>query len=382
MKVTISVAGTFHAFRLAEQLDRRGYLVRLLTTHRPFRHEQIASRRIVTNPVPEILMRGPRKLGFHWSAGDYLKSVMFDRWASTRVGECDILVAWAGAALKTLRVARSRGARTILERGSAHVRTQWRILTEEYRRWRDEDPALDPRVLDLQLREYEEADFISVPSRFALSSFLAEGVPATRLLHIPYGVDLSSFSPGESPGRPFRVLAVGLGLRKGTQYLLEALSRLGRRDVEAWLVGAAPSDIVPLLRCAPECVKWWGPVAHGKLPALYRRASVFVLPSLEEGLSLAMLEALACGVPIVATPNTGAVDVITDGVEGRIVPPRDSEALRRVLMELYEDEPRRCAMARAAACTAQAWGWDRYGDRVVSAYQRILRSGDAERSAP
>lgn len=88
-------------------------------------------------------------------------------------------------------------------------------------------------------------------------------------------------------------------------------------------------------------------------------------------MALSVLEALASGVPVVVTPNTGADDIITHGREGLIVPVADAAALERALRELFEDEQKRSAMAAAAAETARAWTWDAYGDRAVAAYSRL-----------
>lgn len=381
MKVTVSVGGTFHAFRLAEQLDRRGALHRLLATHRPLRGERITPRRINANPVPEILMRGPRAIGLRWRAGDYFKAVTFDRWASQYVRDCDVLVGWAAFSMRSLRVARAAGVRTILERGSTHVETQWALLAEEHQRWHCEALPMERRMLARQLQEYEEADYICVPSGFALRSFLDHGIPLERLLHVPYGVGIGQFSPGPAPGRPFRILTVGAGLRKGTPYLLEAVAKLHSRDVELWVAGALPSDILPVLRRSQTQFRHLGALSHADLAAVYHAASVFALPSIEEGLSLAVLEAMASGLPVIVTPNTGAGDIITDGQEGIFVPPRNSESLHRALLELYEDDARRRSMGEAGARTVQAWTWDAYGDRAVSAYARLLgRAGGRQDS--
>lgn len=377
MKVTVSVGGTFHAFRLAEQLQARDMLHRLVTTHRPLRGERIPIERIAANPWPEIVMRGPRTLGLRWLGGDYLKSVSFDRWAARQVDGCDVWVGFAGFSLFAQRAARS-GARTVLERGSTHILAQQTLIAEEYRRWRCPLPPIDPRMVDRQLREYEEAEHISVPSRFAVESFLDRGVPADRLLRIPYGVDTRLFSPGAPPKRPFRVVAVGLSLRKGTPYLLEAAAQLGitgdghASEMEICLVGAVAPDLAPMLRHTSARFRLLGALSHADLAALHRTASVFVLPSVEEGMALSVLEALASGVPVVVTPNTGAGDIITHEREGLIVPVRDAAALARALRELYEDETKRSAMAAAAAKTAQAWTWDAYGDRVAATYARLL----------
>jgi starch synthase len=378
VKVTVSVGGTFHAFRLAEQLEARGMLHRLVTTHRPLRGERIPPERIAVNPWPEILMRGPRMLGLRWEAGDSLKAVAFDRWAARHVGGCDVWVGFAAFSLTGQRAARAAGARTVLERGSTHILTQSALLADEYRRWRCPAPPVDPRLVDRQLREYDDAESISVPSRFARQSFLDHGFPADRLLRIPYGADCRLFSPGPPPGRPFRIVAVGLSLRKGTPYLLEAAARLGitgaagAPEMEVCLAGAVAPDVAAVLHRTRAAVRVLGALSHSQLAAVYRSASAFVLPSVEEGMALSVLEALASGLPVVVTPNTGAADVITHGREGLIVPARDAAALAEALRELYEDEPRRRAMGESAVETARAWTWETYGDRAAAAYARLL----------
>jgi glycosyltransferase involved in cell wall biosynthesis len=377
VKVTVSVGGTFHAFRLAEQLQARGVLHRLVTTHRPLRGERISLDRIVANPWPEVLMRGPRRLGLRWAAGDYLKAVAFDRWAAGHAGGCDVWVGFAVFSLLAQRAARAAGARTVLERGSTHILTQYALIAEEYRRWNCPAAPIDRRLVDRQVREYDEAEYISVPSRFAHQSFLDRGVAAARLLLLPYGADCHLFSPGPPAARPFRIVAVGLSLRKGTPYLLEAASQLGLGaphrgpEMELCLVGAVAPDLEPVLRRTRVPVRYLGALSHTELAAVYRSASVFVLPSVEEGMALSVLEALASGLPVIVTPNTGATDFIEHGREGLVVPPGDGAALAGALLELYDDEPRRRAMGGAAAQTAQRWTWDAYGNRVAAAYGQL-----------
>jgi glycosyltransferase involved in cell wall biosynthesis len=231
---------------------------------------------------------------------------------------------------------------------------------------------MDRRLLTRQLQEYEEADYICVPSRFALRSFLDQGTSPERLLHVPYGVDTRLFFPGHAPGRPFRILAVGASLRKGTPYLLEAVAKLQLRDVELWIAGAFPPEFIPVLSRIGTPFRHLGALSHADLAAAYRGASVFVLPSVEEGLSLAILEAMASGLPVVVTPNTGAEDIITGRREGILVPPHDTEALAGALLELYEDENLRRAMGEAAAQSAHTRTWDAYGDRVTRTYAQLV----------
>ncbi len=376
MRVTVSAGGTFHAFRLAEQLERRGLLHRLITTHAPRRGERIPRERLKYNLVPELLLRGPRMLRLTRGSGgdkfDYAKALYFDRWASRYVGGCDVLVGFSLFSLVSGRVARAQGAITILERGSTHVRTQYALLAEEYRRWGVVGPPIDRRLVDRQLREYDETDYICVPSQFTLKSHLEHGIPRTRLLHVPYGVDLTGFRAAGTRGRPFRIIAVGLSIRKGTPYLLDAVARLRVPDVELWLAGDATPDLDPILSRSRTPYRRLGKLSQAALAQAYRDASVFVLPSIEEGLALVILEAMASGLPVVVTPNTGAEDIITDGREGLLVPPGDPDALAQALLSLYEDDDRRIAMGEAAVGTASAWSWDAYGDRVAAVYADVL----------
>jgi glycosyltransferase involved in cell wall biosynthesis len=281
------------------------------------------------------------------------------------------LVGFALFSLWSSRRARAHGAHTVLERGSTHILTQQALLEEEHRRWGAEAPPVDRRLLARQLAEYDEAEYIAVPSRFVLESFLAHGFPRERLVHVPYGVHLDQFARAETPGRPFRIVAAGLGLRKGTPYLLEAVARLNLPDLELHLVGAVPAGQRVVLDRARVPFRHLGGLSQTELARVYRSASVFVLPSVEEGLALVILEAMASGLPVVVTPNTGAEDIVTHGREGMIVPARDAGALAEALRELYEDEPRRRAMGAAAASAAASWSWDTYGDRVAAAYARI-----------
>jgi len=107
---------------------------------------------------------------------------------------------------------------------------------------------------------------------------------------------------------------------------------------------------------------------------------VLVLPSIQEGLALVQAQAMACGVPVIASENTGAADLFTDGVEGFIVPIRDAGAIREKLLTLYENPSMREEMGAAAlARVRKIGGWDDYGERAEEFYRAALdtRAGGA-----
>ncbi len=381
MKVTVSVGGTFHAFHLAAQLEEHGHLHRLITTHRPLRGEGVSREHIVANPLPEIFLQVPRR--FHLPfRGDYLKAQSFDWWAGRHVGGCDLFVGFAAFSLHAIRLAKARGIVTVLERASAHILHQQALLEEETRRFDHVVPPIDERLVDKQLREYEEADYIAVPSGFAYDSFIARGFPRTRLIKVLLGVETQRFSPGAKRDTAFRILAAGISLQKGTPYLLDAVRGIDRPEVELVFLGGMGDDVAPILARHEGRYRWPGYVNEEHLVGLMRQGSVFVQPSVQDGFGLMIPQAMAVGLPVICTTNTAGPDLIRDGVEGFIVPIRDPETLRDRLSYLYE-HPEVCRrMGEAAAARAHEFAWDAYGDRICAEYRRLIempRDGSASR---
>ena len=261
-------------------------------------------------------------------------------------------------------------------RGSTHILAQRQILEEEYARWSTERPqGFFSWRIERELEEYGMADAIAVPSQFVLRSFLERGVPPEKLHMCPYGVDLSRYSRHPRQDQVFRVLFVGsISIRKGIGYLLEAIRPLAhRRRAELWLVGAVSPDAAPLLERNADLFVHRGFVSPDRLAETYSQGSVLVMPSVEEGLARVQAQAMACGVPVIATPNTGSEDLFNDGKEGFIVPARDARAIRDRL-EWFLDHPAEGErMGRAAQERVKSiGGWEAYGSAVERMYQRVL----------
>ena len=114
-----------------------------------------------------------------------------------------------------------------------------------------------------------------------------------------------------------------------------------------------------------------GPVSRSRVIEELQRASVFVLASVEEGLSLVIAQAMACGLPVIATEATGVRELITDGVEGIVVSaPPDAQVLAEAMDCLLSDSERARAMGAAARRKVESLGgWDRYGRQLVDAFR-------------
>ncbi len=382
MKVAVSVMGRFHAFDLAAQLERRGHLHQLVTSYPRFLAARfgVPRSRISSVLSNELLRRGFERLpaGLRGSADRAAEfHDHYGRRAARRLRPgADLLVAWSGSALPALRRARELGMATVVERGSTHLAWQTDLLDAEYARFDLRPRAASPQMVARELEEYAEADAIAVPSHFARRTFVERGVAEERVLCLPYGVSLASFAPREGPEEPvFRVIHCGrVDLRKGCHYLLEAFHGLRLPRAELWLVGPVAPEMEEFRRrYASPAIVFHGPRLQAELARFYGRASVFCLASLEEGMAMVIPQAMACGLPVIATTQSGAEEAVRDGVEGFLVGVRDVPALRRRILELYEDPERRRAMGRAAlARVREGFTWDDYGDRVVAAYGGVL----------
>jgi glycosyltransferase involved in cell wall biosynthesis len=130
--------------------------------------------------------------------------------------------------------------------------------------------------------------------------------------------------------------------------------------------------MIPILRRYEGTYTHIPGVPHRELVHTYGRASVFVLVSVNDGFPNVVIEAMACGVPVIVSENVGVKDIIREGVDGFVVPIRDVGAIQERLTRLKEDPSLRARMGRAASLRARVFTWDRYGERLVEVYRSLL----------
>ncbi len=386
MRVIQTVFGVFHHFELARELHQRGHLQRIYSTWpwRRLQREGLPKHLVRYFPwvhTPEMLLR---QAAFEWQPVLRLlstaNSLTFDAYVQRelrREQTPDALVGISGSSLKAGKDVQRRGGIFICDRGSSHQRFQEAIVREEYQGWAVDRTVTAEATILREEEIYELADAITVPSTFAKRSFVASGVPADKVYVIPYGVRLENFTPSAEPSRDsFDVLFAGaVGLRKGFPYLLQAFARLKHPAKRLWVAGSVQGDIRDVLQTLPQDhVAYLGSVPQRELARLMSTSHVMVLPSIEEGLALVQGQALACGCPVVASTNTGAEDLFTDGVEGFIVPIRSVEALLERMQELADDPALQSRMRTAALKRVRdLGGWSDYGDQWEALLHQLVK---------
>ena len=307
------------------------------------------------------------------------KDKRFDRQVAKRLREpFDIFHGWNSHCLRSLEVARERGAITILERGSAHPLHQARLLREEHERFGQSLPTGFEALVERCAAECEKADFVHVPSSFCRQSFLDEGFEPQKLLVSPYGVDVRRFTVQPLPER-FTVGFLGaIGLRKGVADLLEAWARLELTDSRLVLLGGIERDAESLVNGYRSWCQFETPGFVQDPASALAEISVLVLPAIEDGFPLVVLEAMASGRPVVVSENTGSRDALVEGESGLVVPIRSPEAIAEKLQWLH-DNPEACRqMGLAARRRAEEFTWERYGESILAAYREVLsRRGEA-----
>jgi glycosyltransferase involved in cell wall biosynthesis len=196
---------------------------------------------------------------------------------------------------------------------------------------------------------------------------------------IANGVDVQQFRPGAGrENGAFRVACVGrLIFNKGPQYLVEAASEVLRARPEAEFLFVGDGPLRPHLE---ERARQLG-VSHrltflGTRPdvaAILQTCDILVRPSLLEGMPLTVLEAMACGLPVVATPVSGTAELVRHGKNGLLVPPADPASLARAILRLMEDKPMREAQGRKARrLVERGYSWDAVADKTLAVYRELL----------
>jgi glycosyltransferase involved in cell wall biosynthesis len=300
-----------------------------------------------------------------WAGRTFCKKII-----RSGLREAATVYAFNNAALELLRHARELGRGAVMEQTIAPKPIECAWLHGEHEKFPDWEPApAQDHFLDefiaREAGEWQAADLILCGSEFVRAGIAQCGGPVHRCKVVPYGVD-SFFRVTERmphPG-PLRVLTVGaIGLRKGSPYVLAAARQL-RHGATFRMVGqikGRPAAVAQLRVAVELC----GPVPRSEMLAHFQWADVFLLPSLCEGSATVAYEALACGLPVIATPNTGTV--VRDGVEGFIVPARDVDGIVQCLEKLVNDRNLLREMSRNARRRSTEFNFSVYRKNLLAA---------------
>lgn len=305
MKINILSPGRFHVCDLARELYKQGLDVKF--------YSFVPTKRAVKFGLPAkcncslVLIMAPflilerrlfRKVRFFAN----LRIVIQDYITSLCMRKCDVVIAMSGNFTHSIKTCKKNGSIVIVERGSKHILEQRRIL-ESIPSLAGTKPVPD-KSIQRELADYALADYVSIASQHVKRSFLIHNYPEQKLFVNPYGVDLSDFYIENTP-KTYDIIMVGNWCyQKGVDLLIEACNKLHLSLLHVGCIG----DV-----SFPKNGAFYhhDAVDQKELVNYYRQARVFCLPSRQDGFGMVLSQALACGLPLVCSKDTGGRDIAT-----------------------------------------------------------------------
>jgi len=325
-----------------EALREKGYLKKLFITGREsditWEGEKIK--------IPDFNPGKIQHLVTEKRVPNVLSGILADGLISNLIEDCDFFHAWIGHALFSVWECKSRGIKTIVERGSPPPEYQNEVFKGEIPKYRF--PGYNPlHPLEIQQvrKAIENADIFLINSEYCKELYLKYGykLPETHIIY--RGVDIDRFKVSKKP-REFRIISVITNpIRKGLIYLLKAWNELNLNG-ELMIVGIGTISNIPNVKFIP-----WA----DDIEKYYQNSSLFVLPSLDEGFVKACIEAMSCGLPVISTKISGIWDICKDGKEGFIIPERDIGSIKEKIQYFYDNQGEIKKMGKNARKTVEKY---------------------------
>jgi glycosyltransferase involved in cell wall biosynthesis len=340
-RIATVVHGRFYAFDLVRELCRLGSDATLLTNYPAWAAARfgVPAHAVRSNTFNGVLTRVLQKTGLlNLTAFEALLHTMFGKWAARQLARenCDVVQCFSGVAEEVFSDPRNAGKLKLLIRASTHIETQRALLLDEERRAGVAVSKPSEWMVAREMREYALADRIVVLSTFCRDSFVRHGVDPQRLWLLPLGVEVSKFrsTPEEAQSRAkrivhggkLRVLTTGAFLlRKGAFDYVQIVEQSAGAFEFRW-VGPVPREAEHLRRRLEGKVSFVPKVPQYALKYHYDWADLYMYPTIEDGFPVVFSQAQAAGLPILATPNSSAPDIVQEGETGWIVPARAAAA--------------------------------------------------------
>jgi len=313
---------------------------------------------------------------------DYIVSRRLEKLA----GQIDIIHAWPGAALRTLRAAKRLRIPTALERCNAHTRFAYEVVEKECQRLgismpRGHEHAYKADLLRKEEEEFQLASRLLCPSDFVMQTFLNRGFTRKQLARHQYGYDEKLYYPnnerGDGKGGLTMLFVGGCAPRKGLHYALEAWLHSRACEKGEFLIAGSfipgyAEKLGPML--AHPSVHRLG--HRNDVPELMRKSDVLVLPSIEEGSALVTLEARGSGCVLLVSEAAGA---ICKHMENALVHQvGDVAALSEHITLLHENRALLEKLRANSANTAATITWAAAGKKLFGVYLDIISSDHSD----
>jgi glycosyltransferase involved in cell wall biosynthesis len=359
---------------------------RILQTVRPSLGRRVAERRcpglngrkVVSNPLLALWLHLSRlrfssaEAFYTWWRGG------FGRWVHrTGLGRANALFGFVRNLCPALCAScRRRGLVTVGDQIIAPAALEREEARRQARCWPGWQPAREAddgdRVIDMEGRTWQALAHITCPSDYVRQGLVKQGLDPRKITVLPYPIDVNAYpSPDRSPRKgPVVVGFVGaVNLRKGAPCFFEVARRFPPDQVRFVMVG--PVGLDPAKAAAHKGpVDLIGPVPRSAIPAWLERFDIFFFPTTCEGSAGAVMEAMASGLPVVTTPNSGTV--AREGIEGFLSSPGDTQSFTASIGRLADQPALRLQMGQAARRRAAEFDLEWYSGRLADLFMKLM----------
>lgn len=391
MKILLAHPGTQHSYKLAEVLYKKNLLfefwsgfclssesklVIFVQKWLPILFLKIQSRIVNIPPqylksviISDVFFYFLSKISKKNEFNLNKRNILFQKLIpSASIKKSEIVIGFDTSSLLLIQRSKKYNKKFILDASIAHPLEKEKIfltLAANFPDWADTILPKNKKLIHIEHQEYLQANFIVSASSFTINSLIKNNISGNKILLNPYGVDYKKFTPkliGNSKNEKLKFIFVGtVGLRKGIPNLIQAWNKLNRNDATLTIIGPISENIKN--KIFSENITVYGRMPLESIVQWMQKSDIFIFPSHFEGFGLVLLEALATGLPIIASTNTAAPDIIENGQEGFIIDPNHENELQEK-MQYFIDNPEIIPeMSKKARIKAEQFTWEAYGNR-------------------
>jgi glycosyltransferase involved in cell wall biosynthesis len=384
IKTNIVVCGKYHILNYANKLNSLGCISQLYYSHKltSTKNYSLSKEWSKNFPLKEYLTQ------LH---GRLLGSLFFEKLLRvySKLWKNAVLKSWEsadithiltqGEELEIIKLAKKQDSIILCEVVNTHPSNRFEILLRESNYWGIEFNKKELLTREINLiEEVKLSDYILTPSEIVSETYRERGFEQ-KIIKIPYAGNFNKFSKFSKnsweTGSTLKVISIGqIGLRKGQLRLLDAVKK-SNLPIEVTLIGVIDPQIKKLLQTYTEYFTHYQRVPHEQIGELLSAHDVYVTCSLEEGLSLSIGEAMSVGLPVIATKESGASEIIEDNETGLIFDAHDEQALLRNLQLLYKNINLRKKLGNSASIAIKKHhNWDNYALQLCALYKKIINN--------
>jgi glycosyltransferase involved in cell wall biosynthesis len=387
-KIALVVQGRFHGFDLARAILAKGVPLRVFTNYPAFAASKfgLAAEHITSFPIHGVLHRYAHR----WNLVEkfpFLERMLhsqFSKWSISKVQAYNPHVAhvFSGVALELFQSLKKHNPHIsrFLVRGSAHIREQHRLLKSEGSKCGLPIDLPSPWMIQRETHEYQLANRVFTLSSFAHQSFRQKGYPEDHLELLPLASDVSHFRPSPEiiqqrldrirSGSRLKVLCTGTAcLRKGIRDFATVARGLKDTMQFTWVGGVSP-DAESIARQASDVIEFLPRVPQSELTRFYNDSDCFFLPTIEDGFAVVLEQAKAACLPILATTNCAAPDLVHPGVTGFVLPINQPDLFTRQLNHWHSDRDSLAIQVEHLRSSPLRRDWSAVADEFISIIQR------------